>query len=242
MKAKTSLALLAFTLTLTCGHAALADSKKSIKKADEDMRASMRSIEADETAFHQLIDDAAVAYKKIAKSSDEQIPAQVLNQARCIAILPDVTAAALLTEGAHGDGLASCKTSKGTWSQPAALTLHQGSLGLKTGSPSADIVLFFQSEDAANALKKGNFTLGKEFAAETGSYSPQSVPGTAKILAYAQTKGDSREIKLAKNQINHNQESLDKFYGQKVNYELILEGKESPDSSGYTQKLTSLFP
>lgn len=94
--------------------------------------------------------------------SNGKVPESVLKHAKCIAILPNVITGAFVIGGTHGEGLASCKNTNDSWSQPVPITLNQGSIGLQAGAKSADIVLFFQSKDAVTALKRGNITLGAD--------------------------------------------------------------------------------
>jgi lipid-binding SYLF domain-containing protein len=92
--------------------------------------------------FQIMVDDATKLYTKVVKGPQGQVPSSVLENARCIAILPNVVTGAFVVGGTHGDGLASCKTNDNKWSHPAAITLSKGSIGLQAGVKSADLVSF----------------------------------------------------------------------------------------------------
>src|SRR6185437_4960276 len=50
--------------------------------------------------------------------SSNQIPAPLLAQAKCIAVIPGLTKAGFIVGGLHGNGVVSCRTNAG-WSAPA---------------------------------------------------------------------------------------------------------------------------
>lgn len=195
-----------------------------------------------ETRFHNLVDESAMVYRAITEGSHGKIPASVLENARCIAVLPNVITGALLIGGTHGEGLASCKGSNGVWNQPAAISLNQGSIGLQAGAKSTDLVLFLQSDKAVQALKRGNFELGTEVSAVAGNFDGSIDTSRAGVVVYTRTEGVFAGASVNGGKIGNNPKDLTSYYGKKVDYTALLEGRETPDTSGYTQKLTKLFP
>ncbi len=140
----------------------------------------------------------------------------VLKDARCIAVLPNVITEAFLVEGIHGVGLASCKGDSNTWSQPAAISFNQGSIGLQTGAKSAGLVLFFQNKESVQALKRGDFALGTEVSAVAGSFDRDIDTSSAGIVLYTHTEGLFAGASVNGDKVGMNQDDLASYYGKKV--------------------------
>ena len=208
---------------------------------DKGTRARLETIK-DQSRFHTMVEESMEVYSSIAKGTNREVPASVLRNARCIAVIPNVITGALIVGGAHGEGLASCKDANNSWSQPAAVSLNQGSLGLQAGAKSADLVMYFQSKDAVNALKKGNFAIGSDISAVAGNYDNSVDTSGAGVVVYSRTQGAFAGASVTGSKIGNDKDDLASYYGKKVDYTALLENRETPDSAGVTQKLTKLFP
>lgn len=212
-----------------------------VKNQTETTRARMGEM-TDQARFHKIIDQTAEVYAAIAKGPHGEVPASTLKNARCIAVLPNVLTGAIVVGGSHGEGLASCVDSSGSWSQPAPISLNQGSIGLQVGGKSADLVLFIQNNDAVKALKSGEFTLGADVSAVAGNYDSSVDTSTAGVVVFTRTAGLFAGAAVNGSKIGRDKDELAKFYGKNTDYTALLEGRESPDNSGYTKNLTRLFP
>jgi lipid-binding SYLF domain-containing protein len=219
---------------------ALADNRFA-NNQDQSMRARMGDVK-DPSRFQAMINESAEVYDAIAKGAHGEVPMSVLNNARCIAVLPNVVTGALLVGGTYGEGLASCKDSSNVWSQPAPISLKQGSFGLQAGAKSADLLFFFQNKEAVQALKRGNFALGADVSAVAGSYEANVDTSNAGVVVYSRTEGVFAGASVNGAKIGKDQKDLNSYYGRKVDYRNLLEGKVTPDTTGYTDKLTRLFP
>lgn len=236
---KTRKLILVAAFILTCPFIGYAEEKTALNQA-ETARARMGSKET--TEFNEMIDSTSNVYSSIVKGEHGQVPERILRDARCIAILPDLMTAALIVGGTHGNGLASCKDSAGSWSQPAAVSLNEGSFGLQAGAKSAQLVLFFQSEKAEKSLKKGEFTLGTDVSAVAGNFDTSMGTPEAGVVAYSKTKGLFAGASVNGSKIRVNKDKLAKYYSPTTDFVALLENRETPDASGYTKKLTRLFP
>lgn len=211
--------------------------------AEHTARARMAVTEIkNQERLEKLVDDTSSVYAAIAKGPKNQVPASVLRSAKCIAVIPNVITGALVVGGAHGQGLASCKDDNNKWSQPAPISLNQASIGLQAGGKSADLVLFIVSQDAVQALKRGKFTIGTDVSAVAGSFESNLDTSKAGVLVYSRTDGVFAGASVTGGQLGRDQDDIDSYYGKKVDYTALLEGRESPDGNGYTQRLTKLFP
>jgi len=194
-----------------------------------------------ESSYAKMIDAATRVYQETVKG-EKQVPRKVLSAARCIAVIPDVLTGALVIGGTHGNGLASCKTSRGTWSEPVAISLTEGSIGVQAGAKSTDLVLFFQNDRAERALKQGKLLLGADASAAAGEYDAAYDWSSAGIVAYSRTDGVFAGASIGGSQIGKDSDRMATYFGKSADYLGTLEGRLTPDSSNYAVKLTKLFP
>jgi lipid-binding SYLF domain-containing protein len=216
--------------------------EESVVKKEKEIIIAKLSETKDEVRFHTLIDRSIEAYSSIVKGKHGEVPQSVLKNARCIAIMPNVITGAILVGGSHGEGLASCKSASGKWSQPAPVMLNQGSLGIQAGAKSADLVLFFQNDKAVNELKMGSFAMGADVSAVAGTYDSNVDKSSAGVLVYTRAEGLFAGASINGGKIGKDENEVAKFYGKNIDYTSLLESKISPDTSGYTSALTNLLP
>ena len=88
---------------------------------------------------------AGAVLRELRSAPDKDIPEQLWDSAKCVAVLPSVTKAAFIVGGEYGKGVVSCKLSDG-WSAPAFIQLAKGSFGLQLGAESIDVVLLVMNE------------------------------------------------------------------------------------------------
>jgi len=79
---------------------------------------------------------------------DERIPREILDSAKCVAIVPSMFNAGFVFGGTYGRRVASCRTSNG-WSGPAPYIIAGGSWGLQLGAQGVDLVMLFMNENGA---------------------------------------------------------------------------------------------
>jgi lipid-binding SYLF domain-containing protein len=164
------------------------------------------------------------------------------HNALCIGVIPNVMTGAFIVGGTHGEGLVSCKENDNSWSQPATISLNQGSIGLQAGAKTADVVIFFQTKQAVEALKRGNFAFGADVSAVAGTYDSNINTDNAGVLVYTRSEGLFAGASVNGSRVGKEQDMLERYYGEKIDYSALLDGRTAPDSKGYTQSLTKLFP
>ena len=91
------------------------------------------------------LQDSATILSEIMTAPDSGIPDNVISNAKCIAVIPNMLKAAFGVGGAYGKGVASCRTEHG-WSAPAFFTLRGGSFGFQIGGQAADIVMLVMND------------------------------------------------------------------------------------------------
>ena len=81
----------------------------------------------------------------IMAAPDKGIPEEVLSNAKCILVVPDLIKGGFIFGGKHGRGVASCRTTEG-WSAPAFVSVGGGSWGLQIGVEGVDLVMLVMNE------------------------------------------------------------------------------------------------
>ena len=81
---------------------------------------------------------------QMASAPDKGIPEEVLDSAKCIAVVPNLVKGGFILGGKHGRGVATCRTAEG-WSAPAFISVGGGSAtrgrrdhGRRVGRPPVD--------------------------------------------------------------------------------------------------------
>jgi SH3 domain-containing YSC84-like protein 1 len=86
----------------------------------------------DQSDIAKRIDNSASVLNEIMATPDKAIPDDIMNHAKCIAVIPSMVKIAIGFGGNHGKGVATCRTENG-WSAPAPITITGGSWGLQLG-------------------------------------------------------------------------------------------------------------
>ena len=109
---------------------------------------------------------AGQVFQEIMNAPDN-IPHDVLNKARCIAVIPGDKKFAFIFGANYGRGLAICRTATG-WSSPLFLAVEGGSFGYQIGGSSTDLVLLFMNDHALHSLLSDKFKLGGDATVAAG--------------------------------------------------------------------------
>src|SRR5580658_5227003 len=86
------------------------------------------------------LDNATLVLHQIMAAPDKGIPEEVLDHAKCIAIVPHMIKGGLVFGAENGKGIATCRTENG-WSAPAFFAITGGSWGLQIGVEGVDVVM-----------------------------------------------------------------------------------------------------
>ena len=126
---------------------------------------------------------------------DKGIPEEVLEHAKCIAVVPHMVKGGFVFGGKGGKGVATCRTSDG-WSAPAFITISGGSWGLQIGVEAVDVVLIIQNEKGIQKLLESNFQIGADASAAAVQLDgmPRLVRiGSAVAEGKAEAKSEAKE-------------------------------------------------
>jgi len=175
------------------------------------------------------LDNAAQVLHEVMGAPDKGIPEEVLQHAKCIAVVPHMVKAGLVFGGKGGKGVDTCRTAKG-WSAPAFITISGGSWGLQIGAEAVDLVMIIQNEKGMQKLLSSNFQIGADASAAAGPVGRHASAGTdwkldTEILTYSRAKGAFAGLTLEGASIRQDDDSRRAMYGPKVTTRATLLGQ-----------------
>ena len=91
------------------------------------------------------LDNAAKVLHEIMAAPDKGIPEEVLEHAKCVAVVPHMIKGGFVFGAENGRGVATCRTANG-WSAPAFFAITGGSWGLQIGVEGVDLVMIIQND------------------------------------------------------------------------------------------------
>ncbi len=170
----------------------------------------------------------ATVIKESMSAPDSGVPDEIINNAKCIAVIPNMLKAAFGVGGAYGKGVASCRTPKG-WSAPAFFSLKGGSFGFQIGGQAADIIMIIMNDEGMNNLLQSKFKLGADASVAAGPVGRHADASTdwkmrAQVLTYSRTRGVFAGISLNGAVLSEHKEDTRDFYGRMVPFKTILRG------------------
>jgi SH3 domain-containing YSC84-like protein 1 len=170
---------------------------------------------------------------------DKGVPKDVLDHAKCVAVIPKLIKGAFVVGGEHGDGVASCKTSSGTWSSPAPFAVSGISWGPQIGGKSTDLMMFVMNDEGMDGLMKGHIKLGADVSAAAGPVGRSASADAgykAGILTYSSSKGAFIGASLNGAELQQDNKATEAWYGRKVPFSDILKGaaqSKNPDAQAF---------
>jgi SH3 domain-containing YSC84-like protein 1 len=175
------------------------------------------------------IQNATRVFQEVMSTPDKGIPNEILESAKCIAIIPGDKKFAFIFGGNYGRGVATCRTAHG-WSAPMFVAVDGGSVGYQIGGSSTDLVLIFMNDHALQSLLSDKFKLGADASVAAGPVGRHAAAGTdirmnAEILSYSRAKGVFAGVSLDGSVVQADKSGDRAMYGHKVNRHEILSGK-----------------
>src|SRR5438067_226379 len=171
----------------------------------------------------------------IMATPDKGIPEEVLSNAKCILVVPDLIKGGFIFGGKHGRGVATCRTSGG-WSAPAFVSVVGGSWGLQIGVEGVDLVMLVMNEQGFQHLLSSKFQLSGEGSAAAGPVGRHASAGTdwkmnTQLLTYSRSKGAFAGWTLEGAVVQQDDDSTRALYGKNMKFRNILSGKVSTPKS-----------
>jgi lipid-binding SYLF domain-containing protein len=174
------------------------------------------------------VDAAKLVLDQILTTPDNTIPLNILNMAKCVAVIPSLKKGAFLVGAEYGRGVVTCRTGHG-WSAPAFITLAGGSFGFQAGGQATDLVLVAVNDHGFQDLLKSKFKLGGDVGAAAGPVGRNSQAATdwkmsAELLTYSRSKGLFAGIDLNGASVTQSTDDTETYYGVAHSFQSILRG------------------
>src|SRR5882762_8275945 len=168
----------------------------------------------------------------IMSTPDKGIPEEVLSNAKCILVVPDLIKGGFILGGKHGRGVATCRTAEG-WSAPAFVSVGGGSWGLQIGVEGVDLVMLVMNDQGFQHLLSSKFELTGEGSAAAGPVGRHASAGTdwkldTQMLTYSRSKGVFAGLTLEGAVIEQDADSTTSIYGRDVGFRRVLTGHVTP--------------
>ncbi len=181
------------------------------------------------------LDHAGAVLHEIMSAPDRGIPEEVLEHAKCIAVVPHLLKGGFVFGAENGRGVATCRTANG-WSAPAFFTITGGSWGLQIGIEGVDLVMIIQNDTGMQHLINSNFELGGDASAAAGPVGRHASADTdwkleTEVLTYSRARGAFAGLTLTGAAIRRDDDSTEAIYGHDVSNGRILRGEVAAPAS-----------
>ncbi len=192
---------------------------------------TIASAATDKAKLVERLQDAQAVVTQIMATPDKSIPSSILSSATCLAVIPSFKKAAFVVGGQYGQGVVTCRTSKG-WSAPVFVQLAGGSFGFQIGGQATDLIIVAMNQQGLQDMLKNKFKLGADAAASAGPVGRNAQAGTdwklnAELLTYSRSKGLFAGIDLDGTVLSQNEDDTRVMYGNAIPFETILKGNQA---------------
>jgi lipid-binding SYLF domain-containing protein len=181
-------------------------------------------------------ESAATVLSEIMSAPDKGIPDEILGSAKCIAVVPSLLKGGFVFGGAHGRGLATCRTPDG-WSAPAPFSINGGSFGFQIGVQGVDLVMVIMNNRGMQALLSSEFKVGADASAAGGPVGRHAGADTdwkmrAEVLTYSRARGLFAGVTLNGAVVHQDEDATRQIYGRMVPFKTILTGAVATPQGG----------
>jgi lipid-binding SYLF domain-containing protein len=171
----------------------------------------------------------------------EGIPAELVDRAECVIIVPSARRFALGIGASYGRGAMVCRSGRdftGPWGPPAMYRLEGGNIGLQIGGQAADFVLLVMNPKGVESLLRSRVKLGADLAAVAGPKGRVVLAATdasmrAEILSYSRSRGLFAGVALEGSTLRQDRGANRSLYGRPLTArEIVLDGKVEVPAAG----------
>jgi lipid-binding SYLF domain-containing protein len=179
---------------------------------------------------------ANILYQEMKAPPSQKIPQTLIDDAKCVIVIPSLVKAGLVITVESGKGLAICRSREtGKWGAPAFYNATGGSLGLSAGGGSFDVIALVMDEKGVGGLVSESVTFGSAQAAAVAGQTGASVGSHTKgisFFTYTESKdGLFAGADLGGLTLDFNAKGTARSYGKALSaYETLFKEKTVPDS------------
>jgi SH3 domain-containing YSC84-like protein 1 len=183
---------------------------------------------------------AADVFSEVMSAPDKGIPAELLENAHCIVIVPALKTAAFVFGAKYGKGYLTCRNKTGNgWSAPGTVRIEGGSFGFQIGGSETDVIMLVMNDEGEGKLLSSKFTLGAEGSVAAGPVGRTATAQTdaqlhAEILSWSRSQGLFAGIALEGATLRQDLDDNAELYGGKKleNRVIVTKGIRPPKSAG----------
>jgi SH3 domain-containing YSC84-like protein 1 len=192
---------------------------------------------ASENDSTKRIHEATTVLTEIMATPDKSIPQDLLSDAHCIVIVPNLKTAAFMFGAKYGKGFLSCRRHGSGWSAPASVRIEGGSVGFQLGGSETDLVMLVMNQGGRDKLLASKFTLGGEGSVAAGPVGRTATAQTdaqmhAEILSWSRSQGLFAGLALEGATLRQDLDDNAKLYGKKLeNREIVTADVSVPESA-----------
>ena len=178
------------------------------------------------------LDNATKVLNEVMNTPDKGVPEEVLENAKCIAVVPHMIKGGFVFGAKHGRGVATCRTANG-WSAPSFFAVTGGSWGAQIGVEGVDLIMMIMNDKGMQQLLNSKFQIGADASAAAGPVGRHASAGTdwklnTEILTYSRAKGAFAGLTLEGAGISQDDDAIRAIYGRELSPRTILTGKVPP--------------
>lgn len=192
-------------------------------------------------ASEEDILNASNVFQLMLRSSNNNIPKDVLSNAKAIAVLPNSFRAAFIVSGSGGNGVMSVRNANG-WSFPVFVSIGGGNIGLQAGVETSHKLFIFLSEESIDKVINGGLKFGVDATVAAGPIgaSKHNV-FSADIYTYSQEKGLFAGVSIGGIILSVDDEATIATYGQGMNAQSIVNESVTPPYSYAAERFINVL-
>lgn len=193
-----------------------------------------------DTKEQERLENCGAVLEEIMNVPDD-IPANLIDKAECVVVLPSVVKFAFVFGGSYGRGAMTCRSGEhftGPWGAPTMMALEGGSFGFQLGGQATDFVILVMNPRGATAILKNKVKLGADASAAAGPkgrYAEASTDVTlrAEMLTYSRSRGLFAGVSLEGSTLRPDNRANEEVYGKKIAAtDIVLKGAlPTPESA-----------
>jgi lipid-binding SYLF domain-containing protein len=185
-----------------------------------------------DTKEQERLENCGTVLEEIMNVPDD-IPANLIDKAECVVVLPSVVKFAFVFGGSYGRGAMTCRSGEhftGPWGAPSMMALEGGSFGFQLGGQATDFVILVMNPRGATAILKNKVKLGADASAAAGPkgrYAEASTDVTlrAEMLTYSRSRGLFAGVSLEGSTLRPDNGANEEVYGKKIAAtDIVLKG------------------
>ena len=186
--------------------------------------------DAQDSKAGERLQKSAEVLNEVMKTPEQGIPADLLNKAVCVAVVPSYKKLALGIGGSAGKGALVCRRGgNGAWGAPWMFEMGGPSIGLQIGGQSTDFVLLVMNPNGAQKFVAGKTKLGADASVAGGPVGRTAGASTGvlmqtEILTYSRSRGAFAGLSLEGQVIKNDGGANKAIYGKSIEAKQILFG------------------